>query len=97
MGTSRASDLGFLGYMLMIVISASLIAFCRRTKLPVYIAIVKALESMGDAKGMLNSEDFDSQEGQTESVATIRAIRSAAARAVTDPPRTMNSFWSHSW
>jgi hypothetical protein len=40
-------------------IFASLIAFCRRTRIPVYIAIAEALESMGDAEDMVNGEDSD--------------------------------------
>jgi len=40
-------------------ISASLIVFCRKTELPVYIVIAEALESMGDAEDMVNGEDSD--------------------------------------
>ncbi len=36
-------------------IAASLVSFCRNTELPVYIAIVEALEAMGDSKGLLVS------------------------------------------
>ena len=78
-------------------ISASLIAFCQNTELPVYIAIAEALESMGDADAMMNGKDSDTREGEIGTVATIRDVRSAASRAVIDPPRTMNSFWPHSW
>jgi hypothetical protein len=77
-------------------ISASLIAFCRRTELPVYIAIAEALELMGDAEDMLNGEDSDTLDGHNKTVGTIRAIRSATTRAVTDPPRTTNFFLPHS-
>ena len=53
----RAADEELLGSFAGI--SASLITFCRRTELPVYIAIAEALESMGDAEDMLNGEDSD--------------------------------------
>jgi len=59
----RAADEDLMGSFAGI--SASLIAFCRKTELPVYIAIADALESMGDAEDMRNGEDSDTQEGQT--------------------------------
>jgi hypothetical protein len=46
----------------------------------------EALELMEDAEDMLNGEDSDTMDGQSDAVDAIRAIRSATARAVTDLP-----------
>ena len=62
----KAADEELLGSFAGIFVS--LIAFCRRTKLPVYIAKAEALLSMGDAEDMLNGEDSDYREGQTRTV-----------------------------
>jgi hypothetical protein len=43
---SRSPDEKFLGSF--VAIAASLIAFCRKTKLSIYIRIAEALESLGD-------------------------------------------------
>ncbi len=53
----RSADEEFLGSFAGI--SASLIAFCRKTELPVYIAIAEALESMGDAADILEVSGDD--------------------------------------
>ena len=56
----RAADEKLLGSFTGI--SASLIAFCRRTELPVYIAIAEALELMGDEENMVNGEYSDTMD-----------------------------------
>ncbi len=93
----KAADEEHMGFFAGI--AASMIAFCRRTELPAYIAIAEALESMGDAEDMLNEGDPNTEEGQTETAEAIKAVRSASARVATGPPTddgTTNSSWPHS-
>ncbi len=53
----RSADEELLGSFAYI--SASLIAFCRSTELPLYIATAEALEGMEDATELKNSEEED--------------------------------------
>jgi hypothetical protein len=80
----RAADEELLGSFAGI--AASLIAFCSRTELPVYIVIAEALESMGDVEDMLNEGNPIMEEGQATTVEAIQAVRSAATRVATYPP-----------
>ena len=85
---SRSADEELLGSFAGI--AASLIAFCRKTELPVYISIAQALEALDDATVLLEEETPPSPE---HPCATLEAIKAAAVRCTTSlsPPRTASS------
>ena len=62
------------------VIASSLIEFCRKTDLPIYIDIAEALEAVGDAAELLEEDLPPLEELPCVSVAAISA---AAARVAT--------------
>jgi hypothetical protein len=81
----RAADEEFLGSFASI--SASLISFCRRTALPVYMEIAVAIESMGDTREML--ESLGDSQGSDEPLPTVQTIKDVvmvAGRTPMDSP-----------
>jgi hypothetical protein len=80
----RSADEEFLGSFAGI--SASLISFCRYAWLPVYFAIAKALEEMGDAEELLNNGEA----GFTP--LPILQVREVAARTLAPPPPSEAAF-----
>ena len=75
-------------------ISASLISFCRSTKLHVYIAIAKALEGMDDVAELLNLGEGDL------APPSLRQVREVVAGALlpphSPPPSPPRILLSHS-
>jgi hypothetical protein len=59
-------------------IAVSLISFCRKTELPVYIGIAEALEAMGDAANILEEVVSPSPEYPCESIDANRALSARA-------------------
>jgi hypothetical protein len=59
-------------------IAASLISFCRKTELPIYITLAQALEAMGDGTEALEEENPPSD---ADPCASIEAIEDDASRA----------------
>jgi hypothetical protein len=77
---SRSADEEFMGSFAGI--AASLIAFCRKTELPIYIRMVEALESLGD------EVDTDDETGE-KPCEILEAIRAAANRALSALSQTI--------
>jgi hypothetical protein len=73
---THSADEGLLGPFARI--AAALVAFCRKTELPVYIGIARALEALGEGMEVLEEEIPPSTE---HPCATLEAINVAAARA----------------
>ncbi len=77
----RAADEELLGSFASI--SASLIAFCRKIKLPMYVSIAKALECMGDTAKLLDVGDEAEGLGPPPPLAkSIGELQEVAARTV---------------
>ena len=74
---SRSADEKLLGSFA--AIAASLISFCRKTELPVYVGIDEALEAMGDAAEILEEIFPLSPESSCETLDAIRAVSERAA------------------
>jgi hypothetical protein len=55
-------------------IAASLVSFCRKTELPVYLGIADAMEAMGDVAVILEEAVSPSPEYPCESLDVIRAV-----------------------
>ncbi len=67
-------------------ISATVISFCRKTELPVYITIAQALEQIEDVVDLLESEvEGDSPKVMTP-VQTILELRDVTSRIPLDSP-----------
>ncbi len=67
-------------------IEASLIAFYRKTELPVYASIVRALEGVGDAAALPKEETPPSADSPCASSAAVKAV--AERVTTTLPPLT---------
>ena len=73
-------------------IAAYLIAFCRKTELPVYIGIAEALEAMGDAAVILEETDPPSPESPCKTLDVITVVSERAAELLGSQlilPKTM--------
>ena len=68
----HSNDEELLGSFAAIV--ASLISFCRKTELHVYMGIAEALEAMGDVVVILEEAVSPSPENPRESLEAIRAV-----------------------
>ena len=67
-------------------IAASLITFCRKTDLLFYIAIAEALDAIGDAAGLLESEADGIDLDSSTIVSFIRELGEVAARILANTP-----------
>ena len=80
----RSDDEELLGSFAGII--ASLIAFYRKTDLPVYIAIAEAREAMRDASGLLDGDAKGMEPDSLALVPSIRELGEVAARNLANTP-----------
>jgi hypothetical protein len=74
----RSADEVLLGSF--VVIATSLISFCQKTELPIYLGIADALEAMGDVAVILEEAVSPSPEYPCESLEAIRAMSVKATK-----------------
>jgi hypothetical protein len=80
---TRSADEEFLGSFASI--AASLISFCRKTELEVYIRIAEALEDLGDTLEQLEDDLLSPTGQQSDTLASIRTVSERASISMSPP------------
>jgi hypothetical protein len=90
---SRSADEDFLGSFT--AIAASLISFCRKSELPVYIRIARAMESLGDIDALLGDNIQPSTERPCVTLEAIRFVSERATATISLPTKDELALATH--
>ena len=90
---SRSADEEFLGSFT--AIATSLISLCRKTELPAYIRIAKALESLGGTDDLLEDDIQLSTERPCVALEAMRSVSERAAATISPPTEDELALATH--